>query len=218
MIFTPSDDAEGNRRYHAGPLSFPAVGTILRATAGSRWGLEQWKADLGEELAEQIRDESAERGKQLEADIDAFLFGGIMLPGTTWCSSVSDYVAALVGDADELTRQVVVVHDLDRYAGTLDLRCRRRSTGRKLIVDWKSKSGRDRKTGAVKVPTRSKIYDHLCQVAAYCDAEAWMTGERPDGEVVIALPDRPALVFPVLDADYARWRDRVAQYYLRKQP
>lgn len=217
-IYTAADNAAGERHYSAGDVTYPAVGTILKATA-STFGLDRWKADVGEDLAEQIREESAARGRRLEAEIDAFLFEGREPddPTNVWWQSVRSHVLLIQAERTELCRQVVVVHDLDRYAGTLDLRSRRRhSDGRKVITDWKSKSTRDRKTNKVVKPTRSKIYDHLCQVAAYCDAEAWETGERPDGEVVIALPDREALVFSVTPEDQDRWRKRLAQYYSRE--
>lgn len=208
---------EDERRfYEVGGRRLPSVTTILRATEGYRYGLEKWKADLGEEAAELARQASANRGIRLEAQIDAFLFEDTRPEdeADVWWCSVLPELELLRATATKLQRQVVLVNEVDGYAGTADLTYEVLVEGvaRPKLRDWKSKSSRDKKTGKVRKPSRSKIVDNLLQVAAYCEAWAMIHGERPDGEVAIALPDRQCLVFPVLPEDLAAWRGRLAQY------
>lgn len=214
---TEYTDPAGLRFYDLGETRYPSVGQILKATEPPKFdALGKWRADVGDEVADLKTELSCERGKRLEQAIEAYLVDGVgaeltleILGLDPFFESALHEIAKIRADAEpgSIEVQIIVVHDSDRYAGTLDIRYRSRQDGRRKIADWKSYAKRDAK-GKTKTKSRAQMFEALCQVAAYVDADAWMTGERADGRAILCIPERPARVFDVGAAEQAAWRER----------
>lgn len=216
-------EVEGKRYYQtdAGPL--PSVHVVLEATAAPRLGLEIYRARVGEETADFTREVAAKRGRETEEAVARFMLEGVEPDATSpirpFWDSLAAEVRKIVADAvpGTLELQVQVVGEIDRYAGTLDLRYRSQQDGRRKIVDWKTSSTRDKKTGKTKTKSRRDMADQLAQVAAYVEADAEQTGERADGRVILGIPDRPARTYDVDDNDVAGWRERIARFWAMQE-
>jgi genome maintenance exonuclease 1 len=65
---------DSERIYHTPDGDFPSVTTILSATDDNRW-LAQWQARVGEEEAERIRRQTAERGTLIHSYLERALNG-----------------------------------------------------------------------------------------------------------------------------------------------
>lgn len=219
----------GGRRYYAtGAGVLPSVHTVLDATANN-YGLDRWREQVGEQAADVTRAVSIARGNAIEAALERYLLGGDPPTGALvddgWWSSVAA-VADVFRCIDSLELQARVVNPIDGYAGTADARCELSSDQlaalgvdasgpRRVIVDWKSRSKRDRQTGKLVNPTRSRVREWLQQLAAYIDADA-TSAPRPIGLLVVARPGPPAVVHAITDPDdpdVHRWRERIASFY-----
>lgn len=200
-------DTDAGRHYAdpAGRL-FPAVSTVLEATAGKRWGLDTWRRNLGEDAAEQVADIARARGHVLHREIVAYLrTGETPARPSVWWRSVLPVIAGLRGLGQVVLAEQSLVHPLDGFGGTPDLVLR---IGRRLVVyDWK--------TSAEPRPL-ALLVGYEDQLAAYCDLVAYELGERPTHALdVVALPEQVAQVHPVpLDVALPRWRGRLADYQL----
>jgi hypothetical protein len=168
------EDPVFGRHYEFDGRLLPSVTTILQATKSARdtEALATWADSIGQDQAEQIRNEAAQRGTNLHSLIELYLTGydpstleetahaqGIL----PWWSSVQTALNRI--KSVQLIEQAVH-HPLYCYAGSLDLLAgveftdplTKATSERTVLVDWKT-SGKTKK--------REWLGDYTLQLAAY---------------------------------------------------
>ena len=206
----------------------PSVTTILDRTkpAEAREALARWRRSVGEQRAQEITTEAANRGTRMHTYLEHYVLHTDMksLPSNPFAHP-SWFMAAEVilqglPNADEFWGTEVPVYYSGLYAGTTDLVGTWK--GRPAIMDFKQSN---------KVKKREYIGDYFLQLAAYAAAHNETHGtEINTGVILMAvqpklLPDgsyeRPQYLEFVIEGDeFAYWADewmkRVEQYYLSR--
>ena len=229
--YTPLDrtTVDGKRHYCLPDGNkVPSVTTILDRTKPQeqREALAKWKKSVGEERAQQITTEAANRGTRMHAYLETFILSGDMkeLPNNPFAHP-SWFMAAEVilqglQHVDEFWGSEVPVYYSGLYAGTTD--CIGVWKGRPAIMDFKQSN---------KVKKREWIEDYFLQLAAYAAAHNETHGtDIRDGVILMAvqpklLPDgsydKPQyLEFEVSGSEFDHWSNewmkRVELYYLTR--
>jgi genome maintenance exonuclease 1 len=223
--YTPlaRESVEGKRHY-ALPNGdrVPSVTTILEATkpAEAKQALQEWKKRVGEQRAQQITTEAANRGTRMhtyleryvkEDDIGEFPTNPFAQP--SWFMAAEVILKGLC-HADEYWGSEVPLYYSGLYAGTTDLVGVWK--GQPAIMDFKQSN---------KVKKREWIDDYFIQLAAYAAAHNETHGTDIKTGVILmcvkpATPDdNPVYQEFVLEPkDFAYWSDqwmrRVELYYL----
>lgn len=218
---------EGKRHYALPDGSkVPSVTTILDKTKSqeSRDALANWKKNVGEQRAQQIVTEAANRGTRMHAYLEQYVLSGDMkeLPNNpfahpSWFMAAEVILKGLV-NVDEFWGVEVPVYYSGLYAGTTD--CLGVWKGRPAIMDFKQSN---------KVKKREYIGDYFLQLAAYAQAHNHTHGTNiRDGVILMAvqpkqLPDGTFstpeyLEFEVSGDEFDHWSNewnkRVELYYL----
>lgn len=227
--YTPCDreTIDGKRHYCLPDGSkVPSVTTILDKTkpAEAREALQRWRKSVGEERAQQITTEAANRGTRMHAYLEHYVKIGDMkeLPTNPYAQP-SWFMAAEVilqglGNVDEFWGVEVPLYYSGLYAGTTD--CLGVWKGRPTIMDFKQSN---------KPKKREYISDYFLQLAAYAQAHDNMHGTEID-QGVILMACQPKLLengtystpeyleFTVEGDEFAHWKaewnKRVELYYL----
>lgn len=227
--YTPLDRTtiDGKRHYCLPDGSkVPSVTTILDKTkpAEKREALNNWRKAVGEQRAQQITTEAANRGTRMHAYLETYVQMDEMkpLPGNpfahpSWFMAAEIILKGLV-NVDEFWGSEVPLYYSGLYAGTTDLIGVWK--GRPAIMDFKQTN---------KPKKREWIEDYFLQLAAYAQAHDSMHGTNIDQGVVL-MACQPKLQedgtyttpqymeFEVSGSEFAHWKDewnkRVELYYL----
>lgn len=229
--YTPlnRETVDGKRHYCLPDGSkVPSVTTILDKTKPEekRQALANWKKAVGEQRAQQITTEAANRGTRMHAYLEQFVLSGDLkeLPSNPFAHP-SWFMAAEVilqglQHVDEYWGVEVPLYYSGLYAGTTDLLGVWK--GRPAIMDFKQTN---------KPKKREWIEDYFLQLAAYAAAHNEMHGTNiRDGVILMAcqpklLPDntytKPEyLEFEVSGDEFDHWSNewmkRVELYYLTR--
>ena len=220
---------EGKRHYCLPDGSrVPSVTTILERTKPqeARQALANWKARVGEQRAQEITTEAANRGTRMHAYLESFILSDDMkpLPGNPFAHP-SWFMAAEVilqglQHVDEFWGTEVPVYYSGLYAGTTD--CVGIWKGQPAILDFKQTNRPKR---------REWIEDYFLQLAAYAAAHNETHGtEIRNGVILMACQPRQLsdgsyekpqyLEFEISGAEFDHWHDqwlkRVELYYLTR--
>jgi genome maintenance exonuclease 1 len=203
----------------------PSVTTILDRTKPQEKidALNNWKKRVGEQQAQQIVTEAANRGTRMHAYLEHYVKAGDMksLPDNPFAQP-SWFMAAEVilkglQHVDEYWGVEVPLYYSGLYAGTTD--CLGLWKGRPAILDFKQTN---------KPKKREWIEDYFLQLAAYAEAHNDTHGTDIDQGVILmcAQPKQledgsfstpEYLEFIVEGAEFAHWKQewfkRVEQYY-----
>jgi hypothetical protein len=204
----------------------PSVTTILDRTkpAEAREALAQWKKNVGEERAQQITTEAANRGTRMHSYLESYVLSDDMKPlpsnpyaHPSWFMAAEIILKGLV-QVDEFWGSEVPVYYSGLYAGTTD--CIGQWKGKPAIIDFKQSN---------KVKKREWIGDYFIQLAAYAQAHNDTHGTTIDtGAILMAVQPKlledqtystPEYLEFVIEGDeFAYWTDewnkRVELYYL----
>jgi genome maintenance exonuclease 1 len=229
--YTPLDRTtiDGKRHYCLPDGSkVPSVTTILDRTkpAEAREALANWRRAVGEQRAQEITTEAANRGTRMHAYLEHYVLHTDMKPlpsnpfaHPSWFLEAEVILQGLP-NADEFWGTEVPLYYSGLYAGTTDLIGTWK--GQPAIMDFKQSN---------KVKKREYIGDYFLQLAAYAAAHNETHGtEINTGVILMAvqpklLPDgsydRPQYLEFVVEGDeFAYWADewmkRVEQYYLSR--
>lgn len=226
-----------------GGLVLPSVTRILEATHSEekRKALAAWRARLvaehgeieGLRIADKKREDGASRGAALHAAVRRKLRG---LPtfGGVWLKSLERLLSQITrplplgdyGHDEDPEVAVPVWNELEGYAGTPDLVAEidasdligGASRPSIAVFDWTSWDTAPPRAGAKRRTYRAEYsHDKQVQVAAYAKA---IPLSHPDvcdrvdvGFAVIALPDKPAIVYVVdVEERYAEFCERLARF------
>ena len=227
--YTPLDRTTINgKRHYCLPdgSKVPSVTTILDRTKPleKREALNNWKKRVGEQKAQEITTEAANRGTRMHAYLEHYVLSADMkpLPGNpfahpSWFMAAEIILKGLV-NVDEFWGVEVPVYYSGLYAGTTD--CLGTWKGRPAIMDFKQSN---------KPKKREWIEDYFLQLAAYAQAHDNMHGTNID-QGVILMACQPKLLedntystpeyleFVVEGAEFEHWKNewnkRVELYYL----
>lgn len=178
---------------------FPSVTTILKVVAKYRgitlsgWKnqrrLSSWRLRIGEKTADQIRNDSCQRGIEFHQRIANYLRGG---KGTQWPqdllpfgNSIKPTLLQLAPIKDVKVVEGIVFHPKLRYAGKVDAIVKWQ--GNLSLMEWKT----------ANTPKKLEwIRSYLIQSAAYIAAanKTYNLGLK-QSLIVIATPNRDAQVF-----------------------
>jgi len=223
--YTPlaRESVEGKRHYALPDGSrVPSVTTILEKTkpAEARQALQEWRNRVGEQRAQQITTEAANRGTRMHTYLERYVkhndlgdFPANPYAQPSWFMAAKVILEGLC-HADEYWGSEVPLYYSGLYAGTTDLVGVWK--GQPAIMDFKQSN---------KVKKREWIDDYFLQLAAYAEAHNDTHGTAINTGVILMCvkpatdQDDPVYQEFVLEPkDYAYWRDqwmrRVELYYL----
>lgn len=218
-----------------GGLVLPSVTRILDATMpeAKAKALHEWRRRLGDEAADKKRDDGAKRGAALHQSIRRKLRG---LPtfGGVWLRSIERILEQVtrplpIGDYgadDDPEIPIPVWNELEGYAGTPDLVAEidagaligGPSRPSIAVFDWTSWDTAPNHAGQKRRTYRAEYsHDKQVQAAAYAKAiplsHPHVCSEVDAAFAVIALPDKPALVYVVdVEAAYAEFLERLGRF------
>jgi ATP-dependent exoDNAse (exonuclease V) beta subunit len=236
MIKNPFDYKPLNRttvdgkRHYTTPdgNKVPSVTTILDRTAPEekKQALANWRKAIGEQKAQQITTEAANRGTRMHSYLEAYILADDMKPlPTNPYAHPSWFMAAEVilnglKNVDEFWGSEIPLYYSGLYAGTTD--CIGVWKGRPAILDFKQSN---------KPKKREYIDDYFIQLAAYAQAHNHTYGTNiRDGVILMAVQPKlledgsyttpEYLEFEVSGDDFdhwtSEWTKRVELYYLTK--
>ena len=172
---------EGSRHYDINNTKLPSVTTILQATQSDekKASLANWRAKVGENKADSIRDQAASRGTIMHRVIEGYLMGhrhadlsdlgtqaGVMARNI-WESDLKENMTEVWGTE-------VTVYYPDLYAGQTDLVGI--YNGAESIVDFKQTN---------KPKRKEWIGDYFVQLAAYGMAHNHIYGTNIQSGVIL---------------------------------
>jgi genome maintenance exonuclease 1 len=185
---------EGNR--------YPSVTSILGYDPEKKKSLDEWRAKVGEDVANRISKKATQRGTALHSYVENFLLGNPfdvhMLHYDMW-TPIESYLQNTIGDIHAIESQLYSNHL--RSAGTVDLIAEH--NGKLSIIDIKT---------STKLKYSDEISHYYEQCAAYAVMFEELTGIPITNLVIIMGCDetRDPLVF-------ASKRDKHIQSYLQKR-
>jgi genome maintenance exonuclease 1 len=227
--YTPMsrETIEGKRHYCLPDGSkVPSVTTILDKTKSeeSKQALQNWRKAIGEQRAQQITTEAANRGTRMHSYLETFIMSDDMkeLPTNpyahpSWFMAAEVIMKGLT-NVDEYWGSEIPLYYSGLYAGTTD--CIGVWKGRPAILDFKQSN---------KPKKREFIGDYFIQLAAYAQAHNHTYGTNiRDGVILMAVQPKlledgsyttpEYLEFEISGEEFDYWTEewtkRVELYYL----
>ena len=201
---------QGSRTYDFDGKKLPSVTTILGKTKDQAF-LDRWKAKVGYEEAERIKNHASKRGtsmhKFLEKHISGTGYDDLTEIGVQAKPMAQKIIDTGLKPITEYYGSEVTLHYPGLYAGSTDLVCFHNN--KETIVDFKQ-SNRPKKIEWIK--------DYYLQIAAYAMAHDCMYHSNIEqGIIMICTPDLYYQEFKFDGAEMREYRhkflERLNQYY-----
>ena len=196
-----TDEESGNRVYDFNGSRLPSVTTVLNATKNQQF-LKDWKAKVGEEAAERIKNLSSKRGtamhKLLESYIEGVGYDDLTPIGCEAKPMATKIIEVGLTPVSEYYGSEVMLHYPGLYAGSTDLVCLHNDL--ETIVDFKQ---------ANRPKKEEWIQDYYLQIAAYAMAHDYVyKSEIKQGVVMVCTPDLYYQEFKVSGADLRSYKHK----------
>ena len=200
----------GTRVYEIGGFKLPSVTTILAKTKDQEY-LNRWKAKVGYEEAERIKNLSSKRGtsmhKFIEKHIQGIGYEDLTEIGQQAKPMAQKIIEIGLTPVDYYFGCEVMLHYPGLYAGSTDLVCEH--NGLETIADFKQ---------ANKPKKEEWIEDYFLQIAAYAMAHDYVYKSNiQQGVIMVCTPDLYYQEFKFSGADLRAWKHkflkRLDQYY-----
>ena len=196
-----TDEESGSRVYDFNGSRLPSVTTILGKTKNQQF-LKDWKAKVGEERAEQIKNHSSRRGtsmhKFLESHITGVGYDDLTEIGQEAKPMAQKVIEIGLTPVEEYYGSEIMLHYPGLYAGSTDLVCVH--NGMDTIIDFKQ-SNRPKKL--------EWIEDYYMQIAAYCMAHDYIHKSKiQQGIIMICTPDLYFQEFKFQGAELKQWKHK----------
>ena len=196
-----TDEESGSRIYDFNGSRLPSVTTILGKTKDQQF-LKDWKAKVGEERAEQIKNLSSKRGtamhKFLESHIQGVGYDDLTEIGQAAKPMAQKIIEVGLTPVEEYYGSEVMLHYPGLYAGSTDLVCLHNDM--ESIVDFKQ---------ANRPKKEEWIEDYFLQIAAYAMAHDEVYGSQiRQGIVMICTPDLYYQEFKIQDSELRSWKHK----------
>jgi hypothetical protein len=203
----------GKRHYDVGEEKLPSVTTILSATQSDekKKSLADWRARMGAQSADRIRDISAMRGTAMHRYLEAFIDGtghkDLTSIGREAEPMARRIIESGLGELDEVWGQEVTLYYPGLYAGATDIVGV--YEGQPAIIDFKQTN---------KPKKREWISDYFCQLGAYCMAHNYVYGTKiQKGVILMCSKDLLFQKFEVEGNDFVKHQHdflrKIDQYY-----
>jgi len=207
---------EGNRHYDVSNEKLPSVTTILQETLPQEKieSLARWKAKVGENEAERVRNEAANRGTLMHSFLEYYVRGEKLLDTTDEGKVAGDMGQVIIDqglkDMEEVWGSEVTLFYPGLYAGSTDL-CGIYG-GRESIVDFKQTN---------KIKKREWIEDYFIQLGAYAMAHDVIYNTCVDqGVVLMCSKDGYFQKFTSTGKEFTGFKhkllDKVGQFYQKR--
>ena len=203
---------QGSRTYDVGGTKLPSVTTILAQTKDQSY-LDRWKAKVGHEEAERIKNLSSKRGTSMHKFIEKHITGA-GYDDLTEIGQQAKPMAQKIIDigltpVSEYYGSEVSLYYPGLYAGSTDLVCIH--NGKETIADFKQ---------ANKPKREDWIEDYFLQIGAYAMAHDYVHGSNIEqGVIMICTPDLYYQEFKFDGEMMKNYRhkflQRLSQYYGR---
>lgn len=196
-----TDEQTGKRVYEVDKYRLPSVTTILGATKNQDF-LKKWKARVGEQEAERIKNHSSKRGtamhKFLECYVEGTGYDDLTGIGQEAKSMAQKVIEVGLAPVEEWYGSEVTLYYPGLFAGSTDLVCRH--NGMDTIIDFKQ-SNRPKK--------EEWIEDYYLQIAAYCMAHDYVYGSQiRQGIIMVCTPDLYFQEFRFMDHELRGWKHK----------
>ena len=206
---------DGKRHYDVGiQEKLPSVTTILQATQSDEKKaiLAKWRQNVGENKAEFIKNDAAERGTIMHRILEGYLLG----QGHADLSDQGQLAGVMAkkviesgirGHLDEIWGSEITVYYPGLYAGATD--CVGVYDGRPAIIDFKQSN---------KPKRKEWIEDYFVQLAAYAMAHNYVYDTKiQSGIILMCTKDKLFQKFEIKDKEFQhflwQWLRRVDLYY-----
>ena len=203
----------GKRHYDIGNDKLPSVTTILSATQSDekKKSLADWRARMGAQSADRIRDVSAMRGTAMHRYLEAYIDGtghkDLTSIGKEAEPMARKIIESGLGDLEEVWGQEVTLYYPGLYAGATDIVGI--YEGQPAIIDFKQTN---------KPKKREWISDYFAQLGAYCMAHNYVYGTKiQSGVILMCSKDLLFQKFEVAGNEFVRHQHdflrKIDQYY-----
>ena len=201
------------RHYEIGQEKLPSVTTILQATQSDEKKaiLSKWRQNVGENKAEEIKNEAANRGTIMHRILEGYLLGqnhadfsDLGQQAGVMANTILE--SGIRGQLDEIWGSEITVYYPGLYAGATDLAGI--YNGRESIIDFKQSN---------KPKRKEWIEDYFLQLAAYAMAHNHVYGTNiQSGVVLMCTKDNYFQKFEARDKEFQeytwKWLERVDKY------
>ena len=204
---------DGKRHYDIKEEKLPSVTTILSATQSDekRKSLADWRARMGPQYADRVKDLAAMRGTAMHRYLEAFIDGtghkDLTSIGREAEGMAKRIIESGLGELDEVWGQEVTLYYPGLYAGATDIVGV--YEGQPAIIDFKQTN---------KPKKREWITDYFCQLGAYCMAHNYVYGTKiQSGVILMCSKDLLFQKFEVSGREFVRHQHdflrKTDQYY-----
>jgi hypothetical protein len=207
---------QGSRHYDIddeGQKKLPSVTTIISATQSEekKASLAKWKARLGDQAADRVRDVAAMRGTAMHTFLEAYVRGtghkDLTSIGKEAEPMAQKIIEAGLGDLEEIWGTEVTLYYPDLYAGATDVVGI--YNGRESIIDFKQTN---------KPKRREWIEDYFIQLGAYAMAHNYVYSTQiQSGIILMCSKDGFFQKFEVFDKEFVGFQHaflrKVDEYY-----
>ena len=196
-----TDHGSGTRVYDINNSRLPSVTTILGATKDQQF-IKDWKAKVGEQRAEEIKNHSSRRGtamhKFLESHIQGVGYDDLTRIGQEAKPMAQKIIEVGLTPVEEYYGSEITLHYPGLYAGSTDLVCLHNDM--ESIVDFKQSNR----------PKREEwIDDYFLQIAAYAMAHDYVYGSKiRQGVIMVCTPDLYYQEFKIQDDELRQWKHK----------
>ena len=201
------------RHYEIGEQKLPSVTTILQATQSDEKKaiLSKWRQNVGENKAEEIKNEAANRGTIMHRILEGYLLGqnhadfsDLGQQAGVMANTILE--SGIRGQLEEIWGSEITVYYPGLYAGATDLAGI--YNGRESIIDFKQSN---------KPKRKEWIEDYFLQLAAYAMAHNHVYGTNiQSGVVLMCTKDNYFQKFEAKDKEFQeytwKWLERVDKY------
>ena len=196
-----TDPDTGKRVYEISSYRLPSVTTILGATKNTEF-LTKWKAKVGEEQAERIKNVSSARGTSMHKFLESFItdvgYDDLTELGQAALPMAKKIMEIGLAPVEEYYGSEVTLHYPGLYAGQTDLICNH--NGMETVVDFKQ---------ANRPKKKEWIEDYYLQIAAYAMAHDYVYGSKiQQGVIMVCTPDLYYQEFKVEGPELRRWKHK----------
>jgi genome maintenance exonuclease 1 len=215
---TKRETIDGLRHYNINDKEkLPSVTTILdkTQTAEKRESLQRWKERVGEEQAEKIKDQAAERGTAMHKILEKYIIDVGYVDLTNVGKDAHNMAIQIIQsgliNVTEFYGTECTLHYPGLYAGQTDLVGIHK--GKDAIIDFKQTN---------KPKRREWIEDYCLQLAAYAMAHNFIYRTKIDkGVIMMCSKDNFYQEFVVEGLEFQKYKHnflrRVDEYYEKRK-
>ena len=196
-----TDHETGTRVYEINNYRLPSVTTILGATKNQQF-LKDWKAKVGEQEAERIKNLSSNRGTAMHKFLEHYIIGSgyddLTELGQKAKTMAEKIIDVGLTPVEEWYGSEVTLYYPGLYAGSTDLVCLH--NGKETVIDFKQ---------ANRPKKEEWIDDYKMQIAAYAMAHDYVHESNIEqGVIMVCTPDLYYQEFVVNGAELRQAKHR----------